>query len=68
MKQSALLEFESSAFAVEPDEDEHTNPGIFGAAALGGSGATMRALCGRRTVRRTLRLSGNGSIFTIISG
>jgi hypothetical protein len=32
MKQSALLEFKSSAFAVEPGEDEHTNPGIYGKA------------------------------------
>jgi len=32
MKQSPLLEFESSAFLVEPGEDEHTNPGIYGRA------------------------------------
>ncbi len=32
MKQSALLEFESSAFAVAPGEDEQTNPGIYGKA------------------------------------
>lgn len=32
MKQSALLEFESSAFPVIPGEDEHTNPGIYGKA------------------------------------
>ena len=32
MKQSALLEFESSAFAVTPGEDEQTNPGIYGKA------------------------------------
>jgi hypothetical protein len=32
MKQSALLEFESSAFAVIPGEDEHTNPGVYGKA------------------------------------
>ena len=32
MKQSALLEFESSAFAITPGEDEQTNPGIFGKA------------------------------------
>lgn len=32
MKQSALLEFESSAFAVTPGEDEDTNPGIYGKA------------------------------------
>jgi hypothetical protein len=30
MKQSPLLEFESSAFPVIPGEDEETNPGIFG--------------------------------------
>jgi hypothetical protein len=30
MKQSALLEFESSAFAIISGEDEHTNPGIYG--------------------------------------
>jgi hypothetical protein len=32
MKQSTLLEFTSSAFAIEAGEDEHTNPGIFGKA------------------------------------
>jgi hypothetical protein len=32
MTQSALLEFESSAFAVIPGEDESTNPGIYGKA------------------------------------
>jgi hypothetical protein len=32
MKQSALLEFSSSAFAVDPGEDAETNPGIFGRA------------------------------------
>jgi hypothetical protein len=32
MKQSPLLEFESSAFAVTPGEDEETNPGIYGKA------------------------------------
>ena len=32
MKQSPLLEFESSAFAVIPGEDEETNPGIYGKA------------------------------------
>ncbi len=30
MTQSALLRFESSAFAVTTSEDEETNPGIFG--------------------------------------
>ena len=32
MKQSPLLEFESSAFPVVPGEDEETNPGIHGKA------------------------------------
>jgi hypothetical protein len=32
MKQSPLLEFESSAFEVIPGEDEETNPGIYGKA------------------------------------
>ena len=32
MKQSPLLRFESSAFAVIPGEDEETNPGIYGKA------------------------------------
>jgi hypothetical protein len=32
MKQSALLEFKSSAFAVIPGEDENTNPGVYGKA------------------------------------
>jgi hypothetical protein len=32
MKQTPLLEFESSAFAVIPGEDEETNPGIYGKA------------------------------------
>jgi hypothetical protein len=32
MTQSPLLEFESSAFAVVPGEDEKTNPGIYGKA------------------------------------
>jgi len=32
MRQSALLEFESTAFVVERGEDEHTNPGVFGKA------------------------------------
>jgi hypothetical protein len=30
MKQSSLLEFECSDFAVAPDEDKETNPGIYG--------------------------------------
>jgi hypothetical protein len=32
MTQSPLLEFESSAFAVAPGEDEETNPGVYGTA------------------------------------
>ncbi|MGH7484075.1 MAG: hypothetical protein ACREMY_00550 [bacterium] len=32
MTQSPLLEFESSAFAVAPGEDEETNPGVYGKA------------------------------------
>lgn len=32
MRQTALLEFASPAFAVAPGEDEETNPGIFGKA------------------------------------
>ena len=32
MKQSPLLEFESSAFEIVPGEDEATNPGIYGKA------------------------------------
>jgi hypothetical protein len=32
MKQSPLPEFESSAFAVLPNEDNETNPGIYGKA------------------------------------
>lgn len=32
MKQSPLLEFESSAFAIAPGEDTETNPGIHGRA------------------------------------
>ncbi|HKY19814.1 MAG TPA: hypothetical protein VJM31_01230 [Vicinamibacterales bacterium] len=32
MQQTPLLEFESSAFAVTPGEDEATNPGIYGKA------------------------------------
>ncbi len=32
MKKSPILEFESSAFALVPGEDEATNPGVFGKA------------------------------------
>jgi hypothetical protein len=32
MKQTPLLAFESSAFAVIPGEDHETNPGIYGKA------------------------------------
>ena len=32
MRQSPLLTFKSSAFPVQPGEDERTNPGVFGSA------------------------------------
>jgi hypothetical protein len=32
MKQSPLLHFESTAFAIRPGEDERTNPGLYGEA------------------------------------
>ena len=32
MKQSPILEFESSAFGISPGEDKKTNPGIYGKA------------------------------------
>jgi hypothetical protein len=47
MKQSALLEFESSAFSVEPGEDAHTNPGAFGKALASWVAEQLR-LRGRR--------------------
>jgi hypothetical protein len=43
MKQSRLLEFSSSAFAIEPGEDEHTNPGIFGKALANWIAQQLRA-------------------------
>jgi hypothetical protein len=43
VKQSPLLEFTSSAFAVEPGEDEHTNPGIFGKALASWIAQQLRA-------------------------
>jgi hypothetical protein len=42
MKQSALLEFESTSFAVEPGEDELTNPGVFGKALATWLAAQLR--------------------------
>jgi hypothetical protein len=36
MRQTALLEFESSAFAILPGEDEQTNPEIYGKALAHG--------------------------------
>ena len=43
MKQSALLEFESQGFTVEPGEDEHTNPGVFGKALASWLAEQLRA-------------------------
>jgi hypothetical protein len=43
MKQSPFLEFESSAFAVIPGEDEETNPGIYGKALAQWLCAQLRA-------------------------
>ena len=43
MKQSPLLEFESSAFAVIPGEDEETNPGIYGKALAHWMAEQLRA-------------------------
>jgi hypothetical protein len=43
MKQTPLLEFESSAFAVIPGEDEATNPGIYGKALAEWLGNQLRA-------------------------
>jgi hypothetical protein len=40
--QSALLHFESNAFAVTPGEDERTNPGIFGRALAEWVGDRLR--------------------------
>jgi hypothetical protein len=41
--QSALLQFESAAFTVEPGEDEQTNPGIYGKALAEWIGDRLRA-------------------------
>lgn len=43
MKQSPLLEFESSAFTIVPGEDEETNPGIYGKALALWLGEQLRA-------------------------
>jgi len=43
MKQSMLLEFESTAFKIEPGEDEQTNPGIFGKALAHWMAEQLRA-------------------------
>jgi hypothetical protein len=43
MKQSPLLEFESSAFPVAPAEDDETNPGIYGKALAHWLAAQLRA-------------------------
>jgi hypothetical protein len=42
MKQSPLLEFESSTFAIVPGEDQQTNPGIYGKAPLASLFAAIR--------------------------
>ncbi len=44
MKQSPLLEFESSSFAVIPGEDERTNPGIHGKALAQWLAGALRAV------------------------
>src|ERR1700755_958993 len=43
MKQSPLLDFMSSAFPIEPGEDERTNPGIFGKALANWLAEQLRA-------------------------
>lgn len=43
MKQSPLLEFESSAFPVTPGEDRETNPGLYGRALAEWIGKELRA-------------------------
>ena len=43
MKQSPLLVFESSAFPVDPDEDQETNPGIYGKALASWLAEQLRA-------------------------
>ena len=44
MKQTPLLVFESSAFAVIPGEDEETNPGIYGKALAQWLAEQLRAV------------------------
>ena len=44
MKQSPLLEFESSAFPIVPGEDEETNPGIYGKALAHWLAEQLRAV------------------------
>jgi hypothetical protein len=43
MTQSPLLEFESVSFAVDPGEDEQTNPGVFGKALATWLSAPLQA-------------------------
>jgi hypothetical protein len=43
MRQIRLLVFESSAFPVQPGEDEETNPGIYGKALAGWLAEQLRA-------------------------
>ena len=43
MKQSPILEFESSAFPAVPGEDEQTNPGVYGKALARWLGEQLRA-------------------------
>ena len=43
MKQSPLLTFESTAFAIRPGEDERTNPEIYGEALATWLAAQLRA-------------------------
>lgn len=43
MMQSAVLHFESRAFAISPGEDERTNPGIFGEALANWVADQLRA-------------------------
>ncbi len=43
MKQSALLEFECTAFPITPGEDENTNPGIYGKALAQWIAGQLRA-------------------------
>ena len=43
MRQTPLLEFESSAFEVVPGEDEETNPGIYGKSLADWLGEQLRS-------------------------